>query len=79
MTKEDNIERPEDDAMVKVLEQLLAEDVDITARAVARLHPALKAASSIHAAPCEWICFRSTKSGRPVIDGGMDGPSGCLG
>jgi hypothetical protein len=51
MTKEENIERPEDDAMVKVLEQLLAEDVDITARAVARLHPALKAASSITRSP----------------------------
>lgn len=51
MTKEDNIERLEDDAMVKVLEELLAEDVDITARAVARLHPALKAASSITRSP----------------------------
>jgi hypothetical protein len=47
MTKEKNIEQPEDDAMVRVLEQLLAEDADITARAVARLHPSIKAASSI--------------------------------
>ena len=51
MTKEENIERPEEDAMVQVLEQLLAEDVDITARAVARLHPSLKAASSITRSP----------------------------
>lgn len=33
--------------MLQVLEQLLADDVAITARAVARLHPSLKAASSI--------------------------------
>jgi hypothetical protein len=51
MTKEENIERPEEDAMVQVLERLLAEDVDITARAVARLHPSLKAASSITRSP----------------------------
>jgi len=51
MTKEENIERLEDDAMVQVLEQLLSEDVDITARAVARLHPSLKAASSITRSP----------------------------
>jgi len=51
MIKEENIERPEEDAMVLVLEQLLAEDVDITARAVARLHPSLKAASSITRSP----------------------------
>lgn len=47
MTKEENNERSADDAMVKVLEELLAEDADITARAVARLHPSLAAASSI--------------------------------
>lgn len=51
MTKKENIERPEDDAMIQVLEQLLAEDVDITARAVARHHPSLKAASSITRSP----------------------------
>jgi hypothetical protein len=51
MTKEENTEQLEDEAMVKVLEQLLAEDVDITARAVARLHPSLKAASSITRSP----------------------------
>lgn len=33
--------------MLGVLERLLAEDAEITARAVARLHPTLKAASSI--------------------------------
>jgi len=33
--------------MIRVLEHLLAEDAPITARAVARLHPTLKAASSI--------------------------------
>ena len=57
MTREENIERPEDDAMVQVLEQLLAEDVDITARAVARLHPSLKAASSITRSPkrMDWL------------------------
>lgn len=33
--------------MLGVLERLLAEDVEITARAVVRLHPTLKAASSI--------------------------------
>jgi len=33
--------------MLDVLERLLADDADITARAVARLHPTLKAASSI--------------------------------
>lgn len=33
--------------MLRVLERLLAEDAPITARAVVRLHPTLKAASSI--------------------------------
>lgn len=36
-----------DAEMRAVLETLLAEDLEITARAVARLHPTLKAASSI--------------------------------
>jgi len=36
-----------DEAMLRILESLLERDVDITARAVARLHPSLKAASSI--------------------------------
>ncbi|WP_341319423.1 hypothetical protein WN982_25920 [Paraburkholderia sp. IMGN_8] len=36
-----------DDQMRKILETLLADDEDITARAVARLHPSIKAASSI--------------------------------
>ena len=47
MTKKEDKEQFADEAMVKVLEQLLAEDTDITARAVARLHPSLAAASSI--------------------------------
>ena len=37
----------DDDQMREILETLLADDEDITARAVARLHPSIKAASSI--------------------------------
>lgn len=51
MTNEERTAQPGDDAMVQVLEKLLAEDVDITARAVARIHPSLKAASSITRSP----------------------------
>lgn len=51
MTKTKNNEPSADDTMVIILEQLLAEDADITARAVARLHPSLKAASSITRSP----------------------------
>jgi hypothetical protein len=47
MTKKENSEQSADNAMVVILKQLLAEDADITARAVARLHPSLSAASSI--------------------------------
>lgn len=36
-----------DEPMREILESLLADDEDITARAVARLHPSIKAASSI--------------------------------
>lgn len=36
-----------DEQMREILETLLADDEDITARAVARLHPAINAASSI--------------------------------
>lgn len=36
-----------DDQMCEILETLLANDEDITARAVARLHPSINAASSI--------------------------------
>jgi hypothetical protein len=36
-----------DEIMLRILESLLERDVDFTARAVARLHPSLKAASSI--------------------------------
>jgi hypothetical protein len=36
-----------DESTLRVLESLLEQDVNITARAVARLHPSLKAASSI--------------------------------
>ncbi|MEQ1597195.1 MAG: hypothetical protein ABL985_19105 [Casimicrobium sp.] len=42
---------PSDDVMAKVLDQLLAEDTDITARAVVRAHPAINAASSITRSP----------------------------
>jgi hypothetical protein len=35
----------DDDQMREILETLLAEDEDITARAVARLHPSINAAS----------------------------------
>jgi hypothetical protein len=39
---------PEQDAEMRgILETLLIDDLDITARAVARLHPSIKAASSI--------------------------------
>ncbi|QDQ82278.1 hypothetical protein [Paraburkholderia megapolitana] len=37
----------DDDQMREILETLLANDEDITARAVARLHPSINAASSI--------------------------------
>lgn len=47
MTRIENSEPSAESAMVTILEQLLAEDADITARAVARLHPMLAAASSI--------------------------------
>lgn len=44
----EKINMPEQDAeMQVVLETLLADDQDITARAVARLHPSISAASSI--------------------------------
>ena len=36
-----------DAEMKKILDELLANDLEITARAVARLHPSIKAASSI--------------------------------
>lgn len=51
MTNAENNEPFADDAMVQILEQLLAEDADITARAVARLHPMLTAASSFTRSP----------------------------
>jgi 16S rRNA G527 N7-methylase RsmG len=47
MTRIENSEPSADSTMVTILERLLAEDADITARAVARLHPVLSAASSI--------------------------------
>jgi len=47
MNKNVNSDRSADDALVVILEKLLEEDADITARAVARLHPSLAAASSI--------------------------------
>ncbi|PFH12396.1 hypothetical protein BCF11_4877 [Collimonas sp. PA-H2] len=39
--------REQDPEMEEIMAQLLAVDADITARAVARLHPTIKAASSI--------------------------------
>jgi hypothetical protein len=47
MTDETEIHGDIEHEMLSVLERLLAEDIPITARAVARLHPTLKAASSI--------------------------------
>jgi hypothetical protein len=47
MTRKENTDRSADDEMVDILKRLLEEDADITARAVARLHPSLAAASSI--------------------------------
>ena len=47
MTELNEIAPPGDDEMREILETLLADDEDITARAVARLHPSINAASSI--------------------------------
>ncbi|BFG80198.1 hypothetical protein PTKU46_82320 [Paraburkholderia terrae] len=47
MRKPDETTISGDDQMREILETLLADDEDITARAVARLHPSIKAASSI--------------------------------
>lgn len=47
MSDEDGVSRVNDVEMQKILEELLAKDVTITAREVARLHPKIKAASSI--------------------------------
>jgi len=47
MNNETAIYEDSEKEMLRVLECLLAEDTSITARAVARLHPTLKAASSI--------------------------------
>lgn len=47
MNDETEIFTDTEQEMLQVLERLLAEDIAITARAVARLHPTLKAASSI--------------------------------
>ncbi|MBR7780250.1 hypothetical protein [Undibacterium rugosum] len=47
MTEIEEITNKTDAEMRAILEELLASDLDITARAVVRLHPALKAASSI--------------------------------
>ena len=47
MTEQEATQARTEDVMIKILEQLLAEDANITARAVARLHPSLAAASSI--------------------------------
>lgn len=47
MTKHERTILEHDSEMIEILETLLAADQDITARAVARLHPSIKAASSI--------------------------------
>ena len=48
MTEPDETTPPsDDDQMREILETLLADDEDITARAIARLHPSISAASSI--------------------------------
>jgi HD superfamily phosphohydrolase len=47
MTKPNEIAPSNDNEMREILETLLADDEDITARAVARLHPSINAASSI--------------------------------
>jgi hypothetical protein len=47
MTEPNKIEPDSDEQMHEILETLLASDEDITARAVARLHPSINAASSI--------------------------------
>ncbi|MHB9842125.1 hypothetical protein Q8F57_046015 [Paraburkholderia terrae] len=47
MTELNALAPSNDNEMREILETLLADDEDITARAVARLHPSIKAASSI--------------------------------
>ncbi|HEM7878109.1 hypothetical protein DF044_30790 [Burkholderia contaminans] len=47
MIEHSEITSIEDERMRDILETLLADDANITARAVARLHPSIKAASSI--------------------------------
>ncbi len=47
MTDQESAVSPIDSEMREILEKMLASDENITARAVARLHPAIKAASSI--------------------------------
>lgn len=47
MTNKNEMASTSDEHMREILETLLADDEDITARAVARLHPSIKAASSI--------------------------------
>lgn len=47
MTNNNEMASASDEQMREILETLLADDEDITARAVARLHPSIKAASSI--------------------------------
>lgn len=47
MTKTNDTAQVDDNEMRGILDTLLANDEDITARAVARLHPSIKAASSI--------------------------------
>ena len=47
MTEQNEAASSDEGEMRKIMDTLLAEDTDITARAVARLHPSISAASSI--------------------------------
>ncbi|AAP85943.1 hypothetical protein OOOCML_33285 (plasmid) [Cupriavidus necator H16] len=47
MNKTNEVSSADDGKMREILEVLLTDDEDITARAVARLHPSIRAASSI--------------------------------
>jgi hypothetical protein len=47
MTDQEQATKKSDPEMLEILEKMLANDEDITARAVARLHSSIKAASSI--------------------------------
>ena len=52
MNKANEAASADDGKMREILELLLTDDEDISARAVARLHPSIKAASSITRSVC---------------------------